>query len=210
MNKLYLISCGPGGADDITIKAFNIIKKCDLLAGSQRLLKTFRQTAPVITLPASSKKAAAILNKRGEEKIGVLLSGDAGFYSQAAGLRQYINEREMITVPGVSVVQYVAAKLNISWQSAELICLHTKDISNGFELPDKDTIILLKDGIDIKTLFLRYPKIIKERDVWIMTALSEPDERLTLWDGNKYICRKLTTVAICEREVHITQPMYPA
>ncbi len=196
MNKLYLISCGPGGAEDITVKALNTVKKCGLLAGSERLIKVFGGAASSIILPASSEEAAKLINRRGEELIGVLLSGDAGFYSQAAGLRRYVTGREIITVPGVSVVQAAAAMLNIPWHDAEMISLHAEDTAGERKLPDGNAIILTKVGTELRRLFAGHPEITKEKYVWIIMALSTPQERVVRWDGGEFVCPELTTVVI--------------
>lgn len=61
-------------------------------------------------------------------RIGIVLSGDAGFYSGAKKLEEVLNgseERyEIQRIPGISSVVYFAAALHTSWEDAALVSLH--------------------------------------------------------------------------------------
>ena len=58
-------------------------------------------------------------------RIGIVLSGDAGFYSGAKKLEEVLNgseERyEIQRIPGISSVVYFAAALHTSWEDAALV-----------------------------------------------------------------------------------------
>ena len=56
--------------------------------------------------------------------MSVLLSGDQGFYSGAAGLYDLLSDCDVEALPGISSPVYFAAKLKKSWQDAYLVSAH--------------------------------------------------------------------------------------
>ncbi|MDR2883657.1 MAG: cobalt-precorrin-7 (C(5))-methyltransferase [Deferribacteraceae bacterium] len=184
--KVYLISCGVGGYDDITVRALKTIDSCDIVMGAERFITLFAGEKRSVILPANSERAAEIVN-RADGTIGVLLSGDVGFYSQAATLRKLITDAEIESIAGVGIVQQLSAKLDIAWQDLEFVSLHA-DSSN--QIPDGDCMILMRRGLNLKDL------IPIGRKVMICQALSTPDEKIELWGGGDYLCNELTTIII--------------
>ena len=125
--KLVSMGCG---ADNLTAQARAALEEADCLIGAERLLK---QASARPELPR-------IRAVRGEEILAalhtcsalcpcVLLSGDAGFYSAAAGLIPLL-EREQIpfeVLPGVSSLQAFAAQLHQDWQGWNLYSAHGRN-----------------------------------------------------------------------------------
>lgn len=125
--KLVSMGCG---AANLTAQARAALEEADCLIGAERLLK---QVSARPELPR-------IRAVRGEEILAalhtcsalcpcVLLSGDAGFYSAAAGLISLL-EREQIpfeVLPGVSSLQAFAARLHQDWQGWNLYSAHGRN-----------------------------------------------------------------------------------
>lgn len=64
-------------------------------------------------------------------KIGILLSGDTGFYSGAKKLKERLTEvcSDQIKIyPGISSLSYLASKVGVSWEDAKILSLHGKDM----------------------------------------------------------------------------------
>ena len=60
----------------------------------------------------------------------MLLSGDTGFYSGAKKLSELLKEEHDLDtelIPGLSSIAYLAAKIGISWENAEIVSLHGQE-----------------------------------------------------------------------------------
>jgi precorrin-6Y C5,15-methyltransferase (decarboxylating) len=57
------------------------------------------------------------------------MSGDTGFYSGTKKLLEKLEGRDVTVLPGISSVQYLAARLCRSWQDWKLVSAHGKDIN---------------------------------------------------------------------------------
>ena len=72
-----------------------------------------------------------IRQQREQRCIGVLLSGDTGFYSGAKKLARRLEEApdlyDVEVIPGISSVSYLAARLCTSWEDAAIVSLHGRE-----------------------------------------------------------------------------------
>lgn len=106
------------------------------MIGAKRLLE---EVSVRLCLPCriSAEKIEEYLRKHPQFcRIGIVLSGDAGFYSGAKKLEEVLNgseERyEIQRIPGISSVVYFAAALHTSWEDAALVSLHGRMARTGF------------------------------------------------------------------------------
>lgn len=106
--KIYLIGVGLGNPDTMTIEARRAIEECPVRIGAPRLLEGYEK-GTAIPLIAAADIAEAI-GKLDVPQAAVLLSGDVGFYSGAKNLYPLLEGHEVVTLPGVSSVQYLCAK----------------------------------------------------------------------------------------------------
>ncbi len=128
---IYLIGMGPGNVDNLTLEAV------DTLKSSSRIISFGRigETAEALGLEVQKVSRVAeikdviestMLNKDEWEKISILASGDPCFY----GILEYL-KREQIeidrVIPGVSSIQYMMSKLQISWHNANLVSFHGRE-----------------------------------------------------------------------------------
>ncbi len=81
MADITIISMGPGGKEYLTPpQAYEALKQADILIGSDKLkilYKEFEIFVPTKILEGTK----TLINENIEKKIGVLVTGDAGFYS---------------------------------------------------------------------------------------------------------------------------------
>ena len=121
--QVDLIAMGAGGGETLTAEAAASLTGADWLVGAERLLAalpagcTARRTAA--TRPAAVRDALLAARQAGAVRAGVVLSGDTGFYSGAAGLLPLLQAAEIPArvLPGVSSVQLLAARLGRPWQT---------------------------------------------------------------------------------------------
>jgi len=113
MKKLYIIGFGPGDETMLTGKANEIIEK------AQRTLNT--REIPLTELMLTLQTPV-------DGHTVVLVSGDSGFFSVAKTIiREFSNMYEIETIPGISSVQYLSAKIKIPYDDAPIISLHGRD-----------------------------------------------------------------------------------
>ena len=124
-----LVSMGCG-KETLTLQAKKALEEADCLVGSDRLLRQAPASPRIPRLRAVRREEIlSVLRASGAKAPCVLLSGDAGFYSGAAGLLPLL-ERENIpfkVLPGVSSLQAFAARLHQNWQGWNLYSAHGRD-----------------------------------------------------------------------------------
>ena len=81
-------------------------------------------------------------------RAGVVLSGDTGFYSGAAGLLPLLQAAEIPVrvLPGVSSVQLLAARLGRPWQNWRLVSAHGVLCDPAAELAEGKPVFFLTGG----------------------------------------------------------------
>ncbi len=128
MKQLFLIGCGMGSLDLLTNHALQTIKKCEKLFAFDRLAECFSQlnTIEKCTYDALCKN---IEDCKGE-KIGVLLSGDTVFFSMANTLKERFKANFKVEyINGVSSLQYLCAKMQISIAEVAVVSMHGRSNS---------------------------------------------------------------------------------
>ena len=132
---IFLVGIGMGTEEGMTVQAERCIRSCDCLIGAQRMLESVGseegKTRPMLAEYRPAEIVSYAERHTEYRRIGVLLSGDTGFYSGAKKLASEIRERmeecRVELIPGISSVVYLAARLETSWEDAALVSLHGKD-----------------------------------------------------------------------------------
>ncbi|MDO4890127.1 MAG: precorrin-6y C5,15-methyltransferase (decarboxylating) subunit CbiE [Coriobacteriaceae bacterium] len=128
--KVYVIGVGMGNVDTLTVGALRAIESCEVLIGAQRLLDAFESLpAQKLVLVRADDIVSAVdrAASRGAAQVAVLMSGDVGFYSGAAGLYGRLRAYDVQAMPGVSSLVYFCAKLQTAWQDAALVSAHGRE-----------------------------------------------------------------------------------
>lgn len=142
--KIYLIGVGLGNPDTMTIEARRAIEECPVRIGAPRLLEGYEK-GTAIPLIAAADIAEAI-GKLDVPQAAVLLSGDVGFYSGAKNLYPLLEGHEVVTLPGVSSVQYLCAKCRTPWQDVHLISAHGRSHNAPGEIQSHEKSFVLTGG----------------------------------------------------------------
>ncbi|WP_297241545.1 precorrin-6y C5,15-methyltransferase (decarboxylating) subunit CbiE [uncultured Flavonifractor sp.] len=121
--KVYLIGVGMGNPGTMTAEALEAVRACPVLVGAPRLLESWAQNHDCVPLIAGAD-IAEYIGKQQEGPIGVLLSGDTGFYSGAKRLWALLEDHEVVTLPGISSLSYFCAKLHTDWQDMKIVSAH--------------------------------------------------------------------------------------
>ena len=113
--------------------------------------------------------------------VALLSTGDPGFSGVLKPILKLADNIDVEVVPGISSIQMCAAKLQISWDDANIITMHGKGISNeiiSMLSNGKPTIILPNRTVNELANFLLENGIDPTRDIVVCEKLSYPDERI--------------------------------
>jgi precorrin-6Y C5,15-methyltransferase (decarboxylating) len=140
MKKLVILGTGMG-PDSLSAEGSAALAEAKLWFGAPRLLELFKPlfaetAAPKTCFPFfKAEEIIETLEGRTENSIAVLVSGDTGFYSAAAGLyealQDYRQTREpslsLQILPGISSASAFFARLGLPWHDAALLSCHGRD-----------------------------------------------------------------------------------
>lgn len=116
----YIIGAGMGTPDTLTGEARRALDEADVVLATARLTAL---SAKAIVYPFGELAARAM--QADGDTVAALVSGDVGFFSAAARLReQFAPHGEVRLVCGLSSLQYFCAKLGVSYDDACVRSLH--------------------------------------------------------------------------------------
>ncbi|MCR5099702.1 MAG: precorrin-6y C5,15-methyltransferase (decarboxylating) subunit CbiE [Lachnospiraceae bacterium] len=123
------MGCGPLG---VTAAGMIAIENAQLIIGSERMIEILPEVSARVVTELHTHEIYQVISEASEEKIAVLFSGDVGFYSGAEKLYEMLldgdEDHKVDLIAGVSVLQYLAARLGLSWQDIKVISAHGRDI----------------------------------------------------------------------------------
>lgn len=124
---LYLIGMGPGDIKNLTMEAIDYLKSSDKLISFGRIGETAEKLSlKVEKVSTIGEIKDQVKESIKEETIAILASGDPSFY----GILDYLKREGVVidkVIPGMSSVQYMMAKLQMSWHQANLVSFHGRE-----------------------------------------------------------------------------------
>lgn len=123
---IYLVGIGPGSKDYMLKKAIDTLKKCDVVLGFERAIKSidFIDAEKVIIEKLTGIENIIFKNKN--KDIGIIASGDPNFYGISNYLNSKVKEKIQI-IPGITSFQYLMSKINKSWSKAYNGSMHGRE-----------------------------------------------------------------------------------
>jgi precorrin-6Y C5,15-methyltransferase (decarboxylating) len=135
-----------GNPDTLTREAHQAIQNSDLLLGAQRLLVPYLNTGIESRSLVMSQDIVTAIRSSKASVISVLLSGDPGFYSGATTLHRLLDQETVVTLPGISSVNYFCAKLHTLWQDCHLVSAHGRECNPAGEVQSFCKVFFLTGG----------------------------------------------------------------
>ncbi len=184
MNKIYVLSVGPGSPAYLTPAVKEAVKECDLLVGGRRNLDLFADSEKE-TLEICGRLDslfAAVKMRMKAEQVGFLVSGDAGIFSILPRLVEEFGREKLVVFPGISAAQYLFAKLGLCWQEARFISLHGREIADlDAHLSEPHPLVLFTDSRNNPGYLCRLmiEAGFNNKKVYIGENLSYPDEKIS-------------------------------
>ncbi len=136
---IFIVGCGPGSPEFLTLAALNAIENAQVIVGAQRLLDLVPDTAGErIAVDADINRVLREIEEHGKTKtVAVLVTGDPGIFSLARPVIARFGRDRCCVIPGVSSLQEAFARLALDWHDAKIIDAHGSDPQ---EFPDGDKI----------------------------------------------------------------------
>lgn len=148
MNKqknVYVVGVGPGNENYLTLEAYKIIEKSDLIFASQRVSEaSYVKEKNVFIYDGRFEEMFENINSnRDTHEIAILVSGDTGYYSLANMIKKKLENISII--PGISSFQYLFSKLQRPWQNMKLTSLHGRESDIVEMIKTYKSVVLLTD-----------------------------------------------------------------
>lgn len=150
MNRIYCIGVGPGNPEYMTPLALNRLKKMTVVFGAPRLLDLVPDGPLLLPVEGNISGSLDRIQEFIENSdVGVVVSGDPGFYSLSRALRRRFGRQNVLCLPGISSLQILASRLGRSWENVPCLSLHGRDIETDPDYPSSDFVILLGKSSDV-------------------------------------------------------------
>ena len=185
MYKLKVISLGPGHPDYILPIAEKEIAEAEVILCGERHLESFDAADKEVMIIGRGTPLSELMQRVKEcyadRKTAIVVSGDCGFYSLLTYTKKRIPSEDIEAVPGISSLQYLFAKIGMTWQDAEMMSLHGRDQDLLERVATGNKVGILTDG-EHNTAYIakmlmenRYG----EKFLYVGEDLSYSDERIT-------------------------------
>ena len=196
--KITLIGVGPGTGKCLTAEAREAIESADVLIGAERMLKVAEDVGVERHEEYRAEKIHEFIQMNSRyRRVAILLSGDTGFYSGAASLREELKEYDVTVLPGISSVSCMAARIGVGLEGVPLLSIHGRSCNYLDDLREYGrSFLLVSSGKEIRSVLTRLCKYgWKQARVYVGSRLSYPKERIvqglaerlakaeTEWDG---------------------------
>ncbi|WP_052464344.1 precorrin-6y C5,15-methyltransferase (decarboxylating) subunit CbiE [Geoalkalibacter subterraneus] len=176
--RISIISMGPGSPGLLTARARRALETIDLAVGAPRLTQGL--TVPCYSPEPLISGTIEYIRSHPDKLIGVLVSGDAGFYSLSRAIVAAFGRKSVTVIPGVSVVQAAFAAIAEPWQEARFFSVHGREaVLNIPAIMASERFLVLCDGShNPRAILERYPRLLEYFDLWSMSNLSLDNEMI--------------------------------
>lgn len=147
--RVVLAGFGMGGDGTRTRALERALDAADCVIGATRLLADIDGAGKRVHEASRPADIARIIREDGESRrFVVLLSGDAGFFSGAKGVREALGDMDVETLPGISSLQYLCARLGRPWEDVYAVSVHGRDADIVAAVRAHPAVFILVGGED--------------------------------------------------------------
>lgn len=148
MNRIKIVGLGPGNLDYLLPICRRVIERADILVGGRRNIESLEELAEdkeIRYIDRHLKELIEGLKSERNRDIVMVVSGDTGFYSMLEFMKKNFRDEELETYPGLSSIQYLFSRCNLSWFDALVKSVHGRDFDFEELLPKYSHLGLLTD-----------------------------------------------------------------
>lgn len=191
---LQVIGIGPGRPEWLPPAITELVKNCEILIGGSRALQLFPDF-PGSRYVLSGNLASSvdvIRNVLMERKVvGVLVSGDPGFFSFLPRLKKEFLEERIEVYPGISSLQFAFARAELPWQDATFASVHGRELSVLPQVITRPTAVLTGGENTPQKIAQFYLDLGLNPKISLGNALAYPEEFWATMDA-KDLAREMT------------------
>lgn len=194
MNRIYCIGMGPGDSRYVTPLVLQQLEKLPVVYGAPRLLGLVPGGAELYAVEGPvSASLDRIADSLERSDVGVVVSGDPGFYSLSSALRRRFGRENVTCLPGISSLQILASRVGLHWSNVPCLSLHGRELDGETIFPAGDVVILLGKAAEVPSQLEELAGTsLAGRRAWLGWDLGLDTERL--FTGN---LRELASEGTC-------------
>ncbi|AFQ44126.1 bifunctional cobalt-precorrin-7 (C(5))-methyltransferase/cobalt-precorrin-6B (C(15))-methyltransferase [Desulfosporosinus meridiei] len=185
---LQVIGIGPGRPEWLPPAINELVKNCEILIGGSRALELFPDfTGQTYVLSGNLARSIEVIRSALTEKnvIGVLVSGDPGFFSFLPRLKKEFPEERIDVHPGISSLQFAFARAELAWQEADFASVHGRELSVLPQVITRPTAVLTGGENTPQAIAQFYLEQGNNPQISIGNALAYPEEFWATMDAEK-------------------------
>ena len=171
-SEITVISVGPGDRDMITVRGLKAIEAQDVIIGMTDSVQTFAMDKPHYIPENMRLDSINFIKSCPHKKIGVLVSGDAGFFSLARFITKEFENTTVIA--GVSSMCAGFALLKKMWFSYRFMSVHGRELID--KCPAESTVILCDETNSPDAIIKKFPEITDKFNFYVLCDVSLPTE----------------------------------
>ncbi len=198
-NKIKIISMGPGNSDLLTFEAKKALENIEIAIGAKRF-KDFNLKVPLIVPGKLIKDTICEIHNNIDKKVGLLVTGDAGFYSLAKSVIKEFGKENVKVIPGISIVQLAFSRICESWHNASFYSVHGRNRTAVEKVKLENKFLLLCDNKNTASSVVKeIIKLTATHNIFVMENLSFENERIleiNNWEDIKKINDKSLSLIV--------------
>ena len=175
--KITVVGTGLG-LDTMTAEAREAIAKAEVLIGAAGVLEPYKDAGKPAYPCYLPQEVTALIESENAREFAVLVSGDVGFYSAAAGLAEALASYDVGFIPGISTVNAFFARLRLPWQDVAFVSVHGRD-TNLVDAVRRNRLTFCLTGKNVNALGAALVKAgLGQSKAYIGENLGSPQERV--------------------------------
>ncbi|MCX0380101.1 precorrin-3B C(17)-methyltransferase [Clostridium perfringens] len=107
MGKLYVIGIGPGGLDEMTLRAVKAIEECDIIVGYTKYIEMVKDLIKdkeifKTGMRGEEERCREALELSKNKKVALISTGDSGIYGMAGLILEMRKDENVEIIPGIT------------------------------------------------------------------------------------------------------------
>ncbi|MGG5461721.1 precorrin-3B C(17)-methyltransferase [Clostridium sp. B9] len=107
MGKLYVIGIGPGGLDEMTLRAVKAIEECDVIVGYTKYIEMVKELIAEkevfkTGMRGEEERCKEALSLSRDKKVALISTGDSGIYGMAGLILEMRKDENVEIIPGIT------------------------------------------------------------------------------------------------------------
>lgn len=107
MGKLYVIGIGPGGLDEMTLRAVKAIEECEIIVGYTKYIEMVKDLIKdkeifKTGMRGEEERCREALELSKDKKVALISTGDSGIYGMAGLILEMRKDENVEIIPGIT------------------------------------------------------------------------------------------------------------